>query len=254
MDAIKDIDLRYAPSNRNDLIVQCKHFANTPYSTFISQLKKIENPKIKKLSPQRYILATSLGLTPSNKEEIKKAIEPFCKTTGDIFGQDDLNNLLGKYPQIEKQHFKLWLTSQAVLDRILHSEVFNRTESLIESVKGKLRCYVQNESFDKAIEILQEHHYCIITGIPGIGKTTLAEVLLIHHLGNDYKAFSVANDIDEAFRVFNPHEKQIFYYDDFLGQTSLDEKFNKNEDRRLLDFIDTSRKSTNTRFILTTRE
>lgn len=47
---------------------------------------------------------------------------------------------------------------------------------------------------------------------------------------------------------------QIFYYDDFLGQTTLDQKFNKNEEQKLLDFIGMVRKSKNKRFILTTRE
>lgn len=248
------IDLRYSTDEKNYLIVQCKHFADTPYRTFLSLLEREEVPKVKRLGPQRYILATSKGLTPQNKEEIRKLFHPFCQNTADIYGQDDLNNLLGLHPEIERRHFKLWLTSQTVLERILHSEVFAQTASDLEAIQHKLRHYVQNDGFGEALKLLNEHHYCIITGIPGIGKTTLAEVLLVYFLGFEYTAYSITSDVVEAYKVLNHEEKQIFYYDDFLGQTSLEEKFNKNEDRKLLSFIETVRKSPNTRFIMTTRE
>jgi hypothetical protein len=53
--------------------------------------------------------------------------------------------------------------------------------------------------------------------------------------------------------VFNSSKKQLFYYDDFLGQTGLEAKFGKNEDRDVLSFVEYVRKSPNTRFIFTTR-
>jgi hypothetical protein len=248
------IDLRYSADEKNDLIVQCKHFVDTPYRTFLSVLEREEAPKVKRLGPHRYILATSKGLTPQNKDEIRGLFHPFCQNTADIYGRDDLNNLLGLYPEIERRHFKLWLTSQTILEHILHSEVFAQTASDLESIQHKLRRYVQNDSFSEALKLVDEYHYCIITGIPGIGKTTLAEVLLVYFLGFEYTAYSITSDILEAYKVLNHEEKQIFYYDDFLGQTSFEEKFNKNEDRRLLNFIETVRKSPNTRFIMTTRE
>jgi len=51
-----------------------------------------------------------------------------------------------------------------------------------------------------------------------------------------------------------PESKQLFYYDDFLGQTSAGDKLSKNEDQRLLNLIETCSKSKNRRFILTTRD
>jgi hypothetical protein len=248
------IDLRYSASAKNDLIIQCKHFTDTPYKAFLRLLEREEAPKVKRLGPNRYILVTSKGLTPQNKEELGNLFHPFCQNSADIYGQDDLNNLLGLYPEIERRHFKLWLTSQTVLERILHSEVFAQTASDLEAIQHKLCRYVQNDSFGVALKLLNEHHYCIITGIPGIGKTTLAEALLGYFLGFEYTAYSITGDIAEALKVLNHNEKQIFYYDDFLGQTSLEEKLNKNEDRKLLSFIETVGKSTNTRFIMTTRE
>jgi hypothetical protein len=44
---------------------------------------------------------------------------PFIKKPADIYGNNDLNNLLRKFPEIEKQHYKLWLSSINVLEQIL---------------------------------------------------------------------------------------------------------------------------------------
>lgn len=46
-----------------------------------------------------------------------------------------------------------------------------------------------NESFDQAMDKLLKYHYVIISGIPGIGKTTLARQLIFHKLATDYDDF-----------------------------------------------------------------
>jgi hypothetical protein len=248
----RGIDLRYAPDAQRNLIVQCKHYASTPFPTLLSELRNKEAPKVKRLNPSRYIFATSAGLTPGNKDDLAGL---FGIPTGDVYGNTDLNNLLGKFPEVERQHFKLWLTSLPVLERVLHSAVFNQTEAELEMIYKKLKYYVQNRSFFEAIRILEEDHYCIIAGIPGIGKTTLAEVLLVHYIGLGFEAFSITDDISEAFHVYNKAKKQVFYYDDFLGQGRIgDNPRGKDEGRNLLRFIQSARDSENTRFILTTRE
>jgi hypothetical protein len=48
-----------------------------------------------------------------------KLFHPFIQKSADIYGSGDLNNLLGKFPEIEKQHYKLWLSSINVLEQIL---------------------------------------------------------------------------------------------------------------------------------------
>jgi len=248
------IDFRYSTNPSSKVIVQAKHFLGSSYATLFNHLKNSELQKVKNLSPSRYILTTCKGLTPLNKDTIKTLFEPYCVATADIYGQDDLNNLLGKFPDIEKSNFKLWLTSSAVLDKILHSGIYNQTEIGVEGIKKKLKYYVPNESFEEAQKILSELHYCIIAGMPGIGKTTLAEALLIFYLDQDYQIIKVSNDITEAVEVFESCKKQVFYYDDFLGQNNLKEKLNKNEDERLLQFIRTIKQSKNSKFIFTTRE
>jgi hypothetical protein len=89
------IDFRHA-SSKGNIIVQCKHYIGTGFPGLISELKK-EVVKVEKLKPSRYILVTSVGLTPLNKAEIQSLFGPVL-ATADILGPDDINNLFGLHP------------------------------------------------------------------------------------------------------------------------------------------------------------
>lgn len=61
-------------------------------------------------------------------------------------------------------------------------------------------------------------------------------------------------DIEEAWEVLDDAVKQVFLYDDFLGRTALSERFAKNEDRRLIEFMRRAARRRSSLFVLTTRE
>jgi len=250
------IDLRYAGDRAGELIVQCKHFAASGVAKLKEHLRRLELPKVQRLSPKRYIIATSVALTPHDKAAIQAIFNPYCKGSEDIFGRDDLNNLLGRFPVIERAHFKLWLTSTTVLERVLHSEVYNQTKVELENIQRKARLYVPNRSFAVARSMLDQHGFVVIAGIPGIGKTTLAEMLIYDFVGNGFQPFRVYRSAEEAFKVLNPSEKQVFYFDDFLGPTTFDSAtMGKNEDQRLLSLLRHAEGSNGqTKVILTTRD
>lgn len=241
-------------TERRNLIVQVKHYAESGYDALVRVLKQKERPKLEALKPTRYVLATSVGLTPQRKEELLALMSPWCVGTSDILGKDDINNLLTAYPDVERQHFKLWLTSATVLERVLNAGIFGDSETHIDRIRLRLSRYVPNPSFERAHKILDTTHFCIVAGIPGIGKTTLAEVLLADLVDRQgFTAFRVAHDISELRAVKNLKSKQAFYFDDFLGKTSLD-KLQKNEDQRLIELMQEVSENPNWRFILTTRE
>ncbi|MGE6763389.1 restriction endonuclease [Corallococcus interemptor] len=248
------VDLRHSRDDANALIVQCKHYSVSGYSKLLSHLKHKERPKIAALSPVRYILATSVALSPSNKSEIQATLAPFIRTPQDIYGASELNGILTSHPDIERAHLKLYLASYAVLMSGLHGDLITRTAGYLENIEKKARLYVSNNGLTAALEILNKHSICIIAGIPGIGKTTLAEMLLLYHMGKGFSPVVVTADIGEAERLYDPSQTQIFIYDDFLGQTSLTEAMGKNEDARLESFMTRIEGSANKRLILTTRE
>nr|WP_246613803.1 hypothetical protein [Actinoplanes bogorensis] len=93
-----------------------------------------------------------------------------------------------------------------------------------------------------------------MTGQPGIGKTTLARMLLADAVHDGYEPIEISADIDEAHGTLHPSKPQVFYYDDFLGSTFLQDRLAKNEDKRLTAFMRQCLQSNKTLFILTTRE
>lgn len=249
------IDLRYAAAPGGAFIAQCKHYGGSGFAKLVSHLAVSEKEKVTRLAPARYILATSVPLTPLNKAEILGVLAPHCLGPSDVLGREDLNNLLGRHPEVERQHFKLWLSSTTVLDRLVHSRIYTQTELALDAIQEELCLYVQNDSYTDAHALLDELHYCIICGIPGIGKTMLADILLVSLIGAGYEAIKLTGTADEALTLFKKGKPQVFYYDDFLGQTSLqDQKLAKNEDQQLLMLIDRVQQSEHHRFLLTTRE
>jgi hypothetical protein len=240
--------------NEIGLVVQCKHYAESGFASLISILRRKERQKIDKLKPARYILATSASLTPNRKEELLNVLKPHSASPSDIYGREDLNNLLRQHPEIERRNLKLWLTSETVLRRVLEAGIFSDSEAHLDRVRLRLSRYVQNPSFERARTFLERFHNCIIAGIPGIGKTTLAEVLLADLVDrHGFEAFRIAHDLAEIRPVKNSQRKQVFYFDDFLGKTVLG-NLQKNEDQRLMELMEEVASCQNWRFILTTRE
>jgi len=161
------IDLRRFIAPRGALIVQCKHYAVAGLNALLRDLGREETPKIKKLKPARYVLATSVALSAANKQTLCNLLRPYCKSPGDIYGRDDLNNLLGRFPEVEKHHLKLWITSTTVLESIVHSQLFNTSREELEKIQRRSKVYVYNQSFAEALDILNARKFCIIAGIPG---------------------------------------------------------------------------------------
>jgi hypothetical protein len=246
------IDLRHSFNPKDNLIIQCKRYKD--FNSLYNKLKE-EIPKVTKLNPIRYILTTSVGLTPNQKDEIISLLSPFIKVSSDIFGRDDLNNLLGRFPEIEKLHFKLWLSSTNILERIINSKIYNQSSFEEEKVKETVRVYVENKSYYQALEIIKTKKYVIISGMPGIGKTTLARILVYHFLANGFDEFIFLSDsINDGYDSYKENTKQVFLFDDFLGRNFLDKKLSNNEEQRIIRFIEKVSSANDKVLILTTRE
>lgn len=127
------IDGRHAAGS-NTTILQAKHYHRSPFAALKRTMNK-ERASIDRLAPQRYVLATSQGLTPGNKAELRETIGQWLKSEADIFGVDDLRTLLRNYPDVEKKHPKLWSQSGAVLEHIVTSAVAEGIDRLVEARK-----------------------------------------------------------------------------------------------------------------------
>lgn len=253
----KGIDLRCLSGKGAPVIVQCKHRPAADFRRLHSDILREELPKIEKLNPKRYVLVTSVGLTPPNKEKLVDSLSPFVSRSDDIIGRSEVNSLIRKHPDVEVSNFKLWLTSTAVMKRVLHNAQQCQTEFEVERVMRRLPIFVQSKAFPRAQQILKENQVVVISGVPGIGKTTLADLLLYSHLEEGFKPVVILEGLADARRMFEKNTKQIFYFDDFLGQTFLHDRpdmLRGNQDAALVAFMEAVSSTQDSRFILTTRE
>lgn len=243
------IDGRHSKDN-NNTILQCKHITSN-FSNLKTAIKK-EVPKLHKLVPNRYILFTSMSLNPSRSDQLAKVLGKYIKNTGDIWGQEDIEGALRQNPEIEKSHLKLWLNSTSVLERILHSGLENYSQVTKEDILKEVKVYVRNESFDEATNILEKQKVLIISGPPGVGKTTLARMLTYYYLNEGWRFYAIRS-LDEGFLKIDDRTPTIYFFDDFLGRIKLDEQSLLNRESAFAAFVRQIRNLKNARFILTTR-
>ncbi|BBE72972.1 restriction endonuclease [Oharaeibacter diazotrophicus] len=246
------IDLRYAvgPSKT---IIQVKHYLRTGLTGLMRDLE-LEAVKVRRLAPSRYVLVTSVPLSPANKDAISGIIGTEYLKPQDIIGAEGLNNLIGQHPDVEGRHYKLWLASRGVLDRVIHNAARTRSEFKARQVYEQVRRYVASDAYTRALEMLADQRVVIIAGPPGVGKTTLADLLLYAHLEQGYQAVLIQRDVEEGEKLFQPGLRQVFYFDDFMGATFAGDRVHSSNDRALLHFIAMVRATPDARLVLTTRE
>jgi len=250
------VDGRFWIGETKEGIIQCKHYIATPYTTLVSKLKSEELVKVKKLKPAKYIFITSKKLSRKNKQEIKAIFDPFIFSEADIYGYEDLNAFLSKKENqnIVERNYKLWITSTSVLDLIYNNAIKGRSESTIREIEENAYKYVITENHKKGLKILEENNVVIMTGEPGIGKTTLADSLALYYTAKGFEFCDIEENISEAESIFRERENKniIFYCDDFLG-SNLYDAINNKRDSHIVKFINRVRKDNSKKFILTSR-
>lgn len=171
------MDGRFFSSEGDEVIIQCKHWLKSGLTALIRSIESTEAEKVKKLNPKRYIFVTSLELSRANKIKIKNLLSPYILSESDVFGNEDLNDILSKNIEVERKHYKLWISSTNVLATILNSAIIGRSKHKLEEIVEESNRYVVTQSHNQAMDKLEKIHSVIITGSPGVGKTSLADQL-----------------------------------------------------------------------------
>lgn len=254
------IDGMYTDDNKK-IIVQAKRYQQD-FKRLYYDLKHIELPKVQKLNPDRYILGVSVDFMPKEKDEIINLFEGYITSTSDILSKKDLNRLLREpaYKRIELAYPKLWLPSINVFEKTLKESVHRATyresaEEFKEAIK-KSKVFAPTKVYRKALHKWSQNHIIVLSGEPGVGKTTMAYLLALAYLQPDnLDGFVWANSISDVYTMFEDEQKQVFILDDFWGSIFHADQTRRNDEIRLEKLIRRIVESNGKkRLILTTRE
>lgn len=248
--ADRGIDGRHARAD-GDIILQAKHYKGSTWEDLKTAARK-EAAKIAALDPAQYYFLTSQPLTVDRKDTLVDLLDHKSVTASRIWGRTELNARIAAHPQVEKRNVKLWLTSAAVLHRMLMNDISVQTAAYTDDIDRILKVFVANPSLQEAGKILAESHCLIISGPPGVGKTTLSQVIAADHIEEGYELVAIGS-VEEGLRAFDADRSQIFVFDDFLGKIQLDPARLAQEDNKIVRFMGMIRRADAKRFILTTR-
>lgn len=147
-------------------------------------------------------------------QEIK---EMFKKSSFEIEIIDgvQIDDLLVANPDIVKSNIKLWVTPY-YLDNIYKSKLVSiGTEIMLSEIEQNLKYFAETHSFYEAQKLLLDNNCIVIVGHPGVGKTTISNMLAL--MLNKYNGYlihySQGTDIDEIINSIsdNPEKRVILF-------------------------------------------
>ena len=101
----------------------------------------------------------------------------------------------------------------------------------------------------------QKNRTVIISGEPGVGKTTLAEQVALFYLGK-YRSeiFLTVSSVQELYTALSVPGKKVILYDDFWGSNGLDKFRSMEVAGELVRIIERIKRNKDCILIMTTRE
>ena len=239
----------------NNIIVQVKHYINSTYSNLISTLKK-EVEKVKKLGPNKYYICCALELTPSQTNEVYGLFEDYMNSKENIvdlkcidsFLQEEINK------DIVKKNFKLWLSASNILSEINNQNIFIDCEVLLDDIEKESELFVETDTYRRCKSVLENQNILIITGAPGVGKTTISKMLVLYYASLGYRVRYTTNgvlsDLKKAIS-FEKDSKEVILLDDCLGQYYF--SMNDNQEIELVSLIKYLKNNKNKKLIMNSR-
>ncbi|SCW87353.1 ATPase family associated with various cellular activities (AAA) [Paenibacillus tianmuensis] len=202
-----------------------------------------------------------MNLSRKQKDEITELFYPYIINSDDILTEEDFNNLLGQelYKSIEKNYQKLWMPNTNILQNMLNS-TFNSV-LLQESIKEfeealrRSEVFVETQVYGKALKKLEQERAILISGEPGMGKTSLAYQLAKYFIQyRGYNNFFWVKSVDDIYTAQRSSKRKVIIFDDFWGSIFQESSLAGRDEKRLAKILERIKDERECVLILTTRE
>lgn len=248
------IDLRTVTAkNSVASIAQCKHYPNASGARLVKAAEH-EAERAPALGVMEgYWFITTAGITPETEDRIKAALEPIDCRELHVIDRDILVAWMNDNPQKVLGFPKLWLTNSVAVSNISAPATWARSRFLHADLEKEVKYLVPTSTLARAEARLAESRVVCLVGPPGVGKTSLAKMLVARRVAEGATPIEVSSGADEAFSLISTVEHPVFYMDDFLGATYLEELIPRNEDHRLARLIEKITESESAWLVMTSR-
>ena len=203
-------------------MVQVKHYIDSPYRTLLSSLKK-ELPKVKQKQPEHYYVCCAKQLTAQNISEIYQLFSDYMDDAEAVVDLMEIDSFLHKKENADilERHYKLWLESTNVLERLGNQDIAIDCDAFFYQIEKEQKLFVKTKYYEEGRQILENEHMLMLLGDPGVGKTMLTKMLALAFAAEGYRIRYTTNgelaDLKRALSA-DRERKELIVLDDCLGQ------------------------------------
>jgi hypothetical protein len=129
-------------------------------------------------------------------------------------GPEELSGLVDASPELR-------LGVPAVLgvrDADLPPEAAERSTADLAAATELARVFVATRAYQRAVDVLQTHHFAVLTGPPEMGKTAIARTIALAQLTAGWEAHECIRP-EQLWAAFARDRPQVFVADDAFGST-----------------------------------
>lgn len=236
-------------------MVQVKHYIDSSYSTLLSSLKK-ELPKVKQKQPKHYYVCCGKKLTAQNISEIYQLFSDYMDNAEAVVDLMEIDSFLHKKENADilERHYKLWLESTNVLERLSNQDIAIDCEAFFYQIEKEQKLFVKTKYYEEGRQILEKEHMLMLLGDPGVGKTMLTKMLALAFAAEGYRIrYTTNGELSDLKRALSADRKrkELIVLDDCLGQHYF--KMQETKENELLALVKYIMRNPNKLLIMNSR-
>jgi hypothetical protein len=104
------------------------------------------------------------------------------------------------------------------LEPLIGAELLDRSSVDVGRAQELARVFWPTRAYDRARSVLEAHRFVVLTGPPEMGKTAIAQMLVLAQMTDGWEAHE-CTDPDQVWRAFDHERRQVFVADDAFGST-----------------------------------